>query len=370
MDVISIVVPCYNEEDALPVYYAEMKRVMAQMREVRFELIFVDDGSRDGTLELMRALHEADARCRYLSFSRNFGKEAAIYAGLSQAAGDYAAVMDADLQDPPSLLPQMYRIVSQETFDCAAARRVTRDGEPRLRSFLANRFYRCMGRLSGMEFVSGARDFRLMNRKMTDAVLELGEYNRFSKGMFAWVGFRTKWLEYENVERAAGKTKWSLAHLFRYAAEGIAGFSTAPLSLPALLGAGFCLGALLVFLAGLGGFLSTKLFMAGNWTLVCLLLLTGGIQLLCSGISSWYLSKVYLEVKRRPIYILQETSMGRETEKEEAAAMTKAGAVKYGAEEETANQGSKKETANYGIKEGAANYGAMLVENTGCRTTA
>ena len=209
MDKISIIIPCFNEEEALPIYYTEMKKIMDNMKkQTDFELIFVDDGSSDRTYEIMKELHRKDGRCQYLSFSRNFGKEAAIYAGLQNAGGNYAAIMDVDLQDPPSLLPEMYRILKEEPYDSVATRRSTRKGEPKIRSFLSKEFYNVINKISKTEIVSGARDYRLMNRKMIDAVLEMSEYNRFSKGIFGWVGFRTKWLEYENIERSAGETKW------------------------------------------------------------------------------------------------------------------------------------------------------------------
>ena len=217
MDKISIIIPCFNEEEALPIYYAEMKKVMDSMKkQTSFELLFVDDGSSDRTYEIMKDLHRKDGRCQYLSFSRNFGKEAAIYAGLQNASGDYAAIMDVDLQDPPSLLLDMYRILKEEPYDSVATRRSTRMGEPKIRSFLSKEFYNVINKISKTEIVSGARDYRLMNRKMIDAVLEMSEYNRFSKGIFGWGGFRTKWLEYENIERSAGETKWNVKKLFIY----------------------------------------------------------------------------------------------------------------------------------------------------------
>ena len=246
MDRISIIVPCWNEEAALPIYYKEMSRIIGQM-DTDVELIFVDDGSADKTLEEMKKLHEIDARCRYLSFSRNFGKEAAIYAGLTHAEGDYIAVMDVDLQDPPSLLPEMYRILKEEDYDSVATRRSTRAGEPVIRSFLSRQFYRFINKISKTEIVDGARDYRLMNRKLADAVLQMSEYNRFSKGIFGWVGFKTKWLDFENVERSAGETKWSVWKLFRYSLEGITGFSVVPLALASVLGILFCgLSALVI----------------------------------------------------------------------------------------------------------------------------
>ena len=241
MDKISIIIPCFNEEEALPIYYAEMKKVMDSMKkQTSFELLFVDDGSSDRTYEIMKDLHRKDGRCQYLSFSRNFGKEAAIYAGLQNASGDYAAIMDVDLQDPPSLLPNMYRILKEESYDSVATRRSTRMGESKIRSFLSKEFYNVINKISKTEIVSGARDYRLMNRKMIDAVLEMSEYNRFSKGIFGWVGFRTKWLEYENIERSAGETKWNVKKLFIYSLEGITGFSVVPLSIAAYMGVLFC----------------------------------------------------------------------------------------------------------------------------------
>ncbi|MFR8547386.1 MAG: glycosyltransferase family 2 protein [Lachnospiraceae bacterium] len=310
---ISIVIPCFNEEEALPVYYREMKKVMEEMKEQSFELLFVDDGSADGTLEWMRRMHQEDERCRYLSFSRNFGKEAAIYAGLSKAKGEYVAVMDADLQDPPSLLPEMYRILQEEPYDSVATRRSTRAGEPWLRSKLSGCFYGFVNRISKTQIVSGARDYRLMKRSMVDAILELQEYSRFTKGMFGWVGFRTRWLEFENVERCAGETKWKLGKLFLYALEGIGGFSTAPLFLAPFLGCLLCLAAVATGTVSLIAALAGGGHVQGIVLLAALVLLVGGIQLVCSGISAWYLSRTYLEAKHRPIYILQESSEDKQT---------------------------------------------------------
>ena len=326
MDLITIVVPCLNEEESLPLFYRELQRVMAQMKTVNFEVIFVDDGSCDGTLAWIRGLHRCDKRCRYLSFSRNFGKEAAIYAGLLHARGDYVAVMDADLQDPPALLPKMYRALRGEGYECAAARRADRKGEPRIRSFLSRKFYHFAGRLTHLEFSDGARDFRLMSRKMVQAVLEMGEYNRFSKGIFSWVGFRTKWLDYENVERQAGKTKWSLRMLFLYALEGIAGFSTAPLMAAAVCGIIFCMLSFVLGTAGIAAFLTGGSLWGGGFLLAGLVLLASGVQLLCGGISSWYLARVYLEVKHRPVFILQES----DGEKNAEIGLRKVGERKYG----------------------------------------
>ena len=311
MSKISVIVPCYNEEEALPVYYREMCKIMDAMqaeRGVEFELLFVDDGSSDHTLSVMKELHEKDSRCRYYSFSRNFGKEAAMYAGLSYAIGEYAAIMDVDLQDPPSLLPKMYDILQSEPYDSVATRRETRVGEPRVRSFLAECFYKLINRISDTEMVSGARDYRLMSRNMVDAVLTMSEYNRFSKGIFEWVGFRTKWLSYENVERAAGETKWSVTKLFRYAMEAITGFSVAPLFLSMVAGIFFLAVSLAMALVIAAKTLVLGEAVPGFMILVCALFLVGSIQLICVGILGEYLSRTYLETKHRPIFILRDSS--------------------------------------------------------------
>ena len=312
MPLISIVVPCYNEQESLPIFLKELDGVVRIMTQqdpgISFEAVLIDDGSADKTLAVMKA--EAAAAhpyaIRWHSFSRNFGKEAAMLAGLSAATGDYVAVMDADMQDPPSLLPKMYEIVRTGEYDCAATRRVTREGEPPIRSFFARMFYRIINRMSKTEIVDGARDLRLMTRQMTDAVLSMREYNRFSKGIFGWVGFRTKWLEYVNVERVAGETKWSFWKLFLYSIDGIAAFSTAPLSLAALAGILFCAAAfvMLVFV-----FVRAAIWgdpVSGWPSMVCIILLASGIQLFCLGILGIYLAKMYLEVKQRPQYIIQE----------------------------------------------------------------
>ena len=311
MNKISIVIPCFNEEEALPVYYEEMSRIMKQMQGVDFELLFVDDGSSDRTLGIMKSLHERDERCKYLSFSRNFGKEAAIYAGLSNAEGN------VELQDPPSLLPEMYRTLIEEPYDSVATKRSTRTGEPKIRSFLSNRFYKFINKISKTEIVSGARDYRLMKRKMVDAILEMSEYNRFSKGIFEWVGFRTKWMEFENVERSAGETKWSLRKLFFYSLEGITGFSVAPLSLASVVGILFCILSFLIIV-----FIIVRTIVWGDpvagWpSLVCIIFMVSGVQLLCTGIVGQYLSKTYLETKHRPIYILKDSSEENQYEQAE-----------------------------------------------------
>ena len=308
MDIVSLVVPCYNEEKALPFFYKEIYKIAAQMQGFQFELIFVDDGSKDRTLEICKELKLLDERVHYLSFSRNFGKEAALYAGLKAATGNYIAVMDADLQDPPELLKDMLSILqNEEQIDCVATRRTTRKGEPPIRSFFAKNFYKLINKISKAEIMDGARDFRMMTRQVVDAVLSMGEYNRFSKGIFGWIGFRTKWLDYVNVERVAGETKWSFWKLFLYAIDGIIAFSTMPLVIASLSGILFCITAILmaVYFA-----VKTVLYgdpVAGFPTLICLILLIGGVQLFCIGILGQYLSKTYLEAKKRPIYIVKET---------------------------------------------------------------
>ena len=303
---LSAVVPCYNEEEALPLCYQALCEVAEQMPQVQFEFWLIDDGSSDRTSDVMRALRGQDARVHYVLFSRNFGKEAALYAGLEQARGDYVCVLDADLQDPPSLLPQMYAAIVQEGYDCAATRRVSRKGEPRIRSFFARCFYKLINKMSKTEIVDGARDFRLMTRQMVQAVLSLSEVNRFSKGLFGWVGFRTKWIAYENVERVAGKTKWSFWRLFLYSLEGIVAFSTVPLAIASLFGLLFCLIAFVMILIIV---LKTLIWgdpVTGWPSLACIIFFVGGIQLFCLGIVGQYLSKMYLETKKRPIYIAKE----------------------------------------------------------------
>lgn len=317
MSTISIIVPCYNEQETLPIFVPALKEVAGQLSEahgVSVEVLLVDDGSSDGTLAAMRSAktHECPFfLVRWLSFSRNFGKEAAMFAGLEHATGDYVAIMDADMQDPPSLLPQMYEMLTTEDIDSVATRRTTREGEPPIRSFFARLFYRLINKISKADIVDGARDYRLMSRQMVDAVLSMREYNRFSKGIFGWVGFRTKWLPYVNTQRVAGETKWNFFSLFLYSIDGIVAFSTVPLSIASVMGILFCLLALMgiVFII-----IRTLMFgdPVGGWpSLVCVIALLGGIQLLCLGILGQYLSKTYLETKRRPIYIVRETDEGR-----------------------------------------------------------
>lgn len=306
--ILSIIVPCYNEEQALPFFYQEIDKVSKELKELNFELIFVNDGSKDKTLEVLKEYHKKDKRVRYISFSRNFGKEAAMYAGLEHSKGDYVTIMDADLQDPPSLLKEMYHLVSEEGYDCVGTRRVTRKGEPPIRSFCARLFYKLINRLSKVEMVDGARDYRFMSRKMVNAILELKEYNRYSKGLFSFVGFKTKWLEYENINRVAGETKWSFWKLFIYALDGITAFSTVPLVLSAVLGLVFCLISFIMIIAIIVKTLVYGDPVSGWPSLVCIIFLCSGVQLFCMGIIGQYLSKTYLETKRRPIYIIGESS--------------------------------------------------------------
>ncbi|MCR4658376.1 MAG: glycosyltransferase family 2 protein [Lachnospiraceae bacterium] len=310
MSLLSVVVPCYNEEEAIPLFYEEMQKTTedfsAEFPETEFELIFIDDGSKDKTLERLKELRKKDERVHYVSFSRNFGKEAGIYAGLDHSHGDYVVIMDVDLQDPPSLLKDMYRAVAKEGYDSAATRRVTREGEPVIRSFFARMFYRIINRLSKTEIVDGARDYRIMTRKMADAILSMKEYNRFTKGIYGWVGFETKWFEYENIERAAGETKWSFWKLFLYSIEGIVAFSTAPLALAALLGITFTLVAFIMIIV-----IIIKTLVYGDPTsgwpsMTCIIVFIGGIQLFCMGVIGEYLAKAYMETKSRPIYIARE----------------------------------------------------------------
>jgi len=312
---ISVIVPCYNEEEVLPLFLSEIDKTADLMEEkygLRFEYIFINDGSNDGTLAKLREMRQSDTsgRIKYLSFSRNFGKESAMYAGLEHSSGDFVAIMDADLQDPPELLEAMYTGITEEGFDCVASRRVTRKGEPQVRSFFARRFYRLINSLAKTPVVDGARDFRLMTRQMIDEILRLSERNRFSKGLFSWVGFDTKWLEYENLERAAGTTKWSFWGLMAYSFEGIIAFSTKPLTIASVLGVIACIVALVLMIFY---FIKALLYgdpVTGFPTLICIILFLGGLQLLCIGILSQYLAKTYTESKGRPIYIVKEKDIG------------------------------------------------------------
>ena len=303
---ISFVIPCFNEEEAIPIFYEETLSVLKTMPLSSFEFVFIDDGSSDRTLEVLKEISAKDKSVHFVSFSRNFGKEAALYAGLSKANGDFISVMDVDLQDPPSLLPKMIEAILKEGYDCAATRRVTRKNEPPVRSFFARKFYKIMGKLSDVPVVDGARDFRLMTRKYKDAVLSLLERNRFTKGIFPWVGFKTKWFAYENVERVAGKTKWSFWKLFLYSIDGIIGFSTKPLAFSAVAGV-LSLAVTFVLII----FIAVRRLVFGDpvqgWaSLVCFITFFSGLQLFCTGISGLYISKIYTEVKQRPIYIIKE----------------------------------------------------------------
>lgn len=303
---ISIVIPCFNEEEAIPIFYEETLKVLKTMPLSSFEFVFIDDGSSDRTLEVLKEISAKDKSVHFVSFSRNFGKEAALYAGLSKTNGDFISVMDVDLQDPPSLLPQMLEAILKEGYDCAATRRVTRKNEPPVRSFFARKFYKIMGKLSDVPVVDGARDFRLMTKKYKDAVLSLLERNRFTKGIFPWVGFKTKWFAYENVERVAGKTKWSFWKLFLYSIDGIIGFSTKPLAFSAVAGIlSLEVSFVLIIL------IAVRRLVFGDpvqgWaSLVCFITFFSGLQLFCTGISGLYISKIYTEVKQRPIYIIKE----------------------------------------------------------------
>lgn len=317
-ELISCIVPCKDEEEALPIFLDAMTEVVATMvadyTELRgFEILLIDDGSTDKTLDVMRnaskffSMAENHMDVRYISFSRNFGKEAALYAGLCDATGDYVAVMDADMQDPPSMLPQMYEAVRSQGYDCAATRRSTREGEPPVRSWFAHRFYELMNHISDSDIVDGARDFRLMSRRMVDSILSMSERNRFSKGIFGWVGFKTKWLDYQNVERSAGETKWNFWGLFKYAIEGIVAFSTAPLSIAAIVGSLF---ALIGFCATLFIVLRRLFFgdpVSGWASLASIITFFGGVQLMCLGIIGAYIARIYIEAKNRPLYIVAET---------------------------------------------------------------
>jgi glucosyltransferase len=304
---ISIIVSCYNEEESIPLFYEEINKVAQKMNYADFEFIFINDGSKDKTIDILRNYAKKDSRIRYVSFSRNFGKEAAMFAGMECARGDYITFMDADLQDPPSLLPKMYKLIKEENYDCIGTRRVSRKGEPVIRSFFARRFYRLINKISKIEMVDGARDYRFMTKQMADSIGTLREYNRYSKGIFSFVGFNTKWIEYENIERVKGETKWSFWRLFIYALDGITDFSTVPLAISAFIGLLFCIISFIVILFVIGRTVINGDPVAGWPSLVCIIFMVSGIQLFCVGIIGQYLSKTYLETKRRPIYIIKET---------------------------------------------------------------
>lgn len=304
---LTVIVSCYNEEETIPLFYKEIDKISKKMDYLDFEFIFVDDGSVDKTLAIVKKLNKKDKRVRFISFSRNFGKEAAMYAGLEYSKGDFVTLMDADLQDPPHMLEEMYHYIIEENYDCVGTRRVTRKGEPPIRSFCARAFYKIINKMSKIEMVDGARDYRLMKRQMVDAIISMKEYNRYSKGLFSFVGFQTKWIEYENVERVAGETKWSFWKLFIYAIDGICAFSTVPLIVSAIIGFLFFMISFIMIIL-----IIVKTLMLGDpvsgWpSLVCIIFMVSGIQLLSLGIIGEYLSKIYLEAKNRPIYIVKES---------------------------------------------------------------
>lgn len=305
---LSVVVPCKNEVEMIPIFYDEFKKVITTMGSPKYEIIFVDDGSTDGTLAEIQKLSQSDSQVKFISFTRNFGKESAMYAGLKSARGDYITIMDADLQDPPTLLPEMFKAILEEGFDSVATRRRTRDGEPPVRTFFAKKFYELLNKVSNLKFVEGARDYRLMTREMLDAVLSLSEYNRFTKGIYEWVGFKTKWIEFDNVERVAGQTKWSLWQLAVYSIDALTSFSTIPLVIVSLLGLAFCVLSAIAIV-----FLSIRQLLFHNsaygWTsMICVIFFLSGIQLFCLGILGQYISKIYTETKRRPHYIVGKKS--------------------------------------------------------------
>ena len=309
MDKITLVIPVLNEQESLNLFYEELNKVTHEMSAQTFEILFVDDGSTDSSLSIIKSLAEADERVRYISFSRNFGKESAMYAGFVHSTGDYVAVMDADLQDPPSLLPEMYKGITEEGYDSVATMRVTRKGEPRIRSFFARLFYKLINRISDSKIVDGARDYRLMTRRMVDAIIKMSEVNRFSKGIYGWIGFNTKWLPYDNVQRVAGKTKWSFRKLVKYSVGGIVDFSTAPLTISSFIGIGMCIIAALAII-----FLVVRQLIFGDpvqgWaSLTCIVVFIGGVQLFCIGIIGQYLARTYLETKNRPVYLIRESNI-------------------------------------------------------------
>lgn len=309
MKLLSIIVPCFNEQESIPIFYNEVMKVSQKLKDsLDVEIIFVNDGSIDDTLDVLKELNKKDKRARYVSFSRNFGKESAMFAGLESSEGDYVAIMDVDLQDPPEILVDMYNYIKKENYDCIATRRISRKGEPPIRSFFARRFYSIINKISKTKIVDGARDYRMMTRQMVGSILSLKEYNRFSKGIFSWVGYKIKWLEYENVERVAGETKWSFWKLFLYSLDGIVAFSTAPLAIASIIGILLCIFA---FISICIIIVKTLIFgdpVAGYPSLICRITFIGGAQLFCTGILGQYISKTYLETKNRPIYIIKEES--------------------------------------------------------------
>lgn len=304
---ISLIVPCYNEQDALPIFYEEVIKVIDKM-QCEYEIIFVNDGSKDKTLEILKKFSKKNENVTYLSFSRNFGKEAAMYAGFCNVGGDYIAVMDADMQDPPSLLPEMVKLLESEDYDSVATRRVSRDGEPPIRSWFARKFYQLINKISDADIVDGARDFRLMKREMVESIVAMGEYNRFSKGIFGWIGFKTYWLPFKNVERVAGETKWNFWKLFKYAIDGIVNFSEAPLSIASWTGIGMAFVSFIIMLIIIVRRLCFGDPVAGWASTMCVIIFIGAIQLFCMGIMGQYIAKTYNETKHRPHYIVAESN--------------------------------------------------------------
>lgn len=306
---LSIIVPCYNESQVIPIFYDELTKVLTEINTVKYEIVFVNDGSKDDTLNIIKGIAEYDKAVKYISLSRNFGKESAMYAGLENSHGDYVVIMDADLQDPPALIPEMLNAIENEGFDCVGSRRVTRKGEPPIRSFFARMFYKLINKVSDAEIVDGARDFQMMSRKVVNAILSMKEYNRFSKGIFGWIGFKKKWLEYENIERAAGETKWNFWKLFIYALQGIIAFSTAPLIISLVFGILCCILAIILLFVIV---IKTLVFgdpTAGWPSMVCIIVLFSGLQMFFIGILGQYLAKTYMETKKRPIYLIGETNL-------------------------------------------------------------
>ena len=304
-----IILPCYNEEETIPVFYREINKLSQEFHEQDFEFLFIDDGSKDNTLSIIKNLSINDNRVHYISFSRNFGKEAAMYAGFCNALGDYVTIIDADLQDPPSLIPEMYKYVSSGEYDSAATRRSNRKGEPPMRSLFAKLFYCIINKISDADIVDGARDFRLMSRKMVNAIVGMSEYNRFSKGIFGWIGFKTKWISYENIERVAGETKWSFWKLLKYSISGIVNFSEAPLMVSSIAGIISCIISIIFVVI-----IVIRKILFGDpvngWaSLASIILFMGGVQLMCIGVIGQYLAKTYMETKKRPIYIVRETNI-------------------------------------------------------------
>ncbi|BED92335.1 MAG: glycosyltransferase family 2 protein [Candidatus Paraimprobicoccus trichonymphae] len=307
MSLLSIVVPCYNEQEMILLFYEKIVEILNQIKNyINFELIFIDDGSEDNTLELIKNISNKDSNVKYVSFSRNFGKESAIYAGLKKSLGDYVVLIDVDLQDPPELIIKMYDLIINSNYDCVATRRTSRNGEPAIRSFFARLFYKIINKISKVGIIDGARDYRFMTRKMVDSILNLKEYNRFSKGIFSWVGFKTKWLDYKNIKRASGTSKWSFWKLLVYSLDGITAFSTVPLAIASILGIILCFIAFIFICVIIVKTLVWGEVVGGYPTLICTIIFLGGIQLFCIGILGQYISKIYLETKSRPIYIVKE----------------------------------------------------------------